>query len=74
MVPNPKLEIEAKENAQTKRNLEMKMQEIEPEGHRQTLPKEYIRQKTDFQVDTAVKRILNIKTFRQKTCRKSGTL
>lgn len=46
MVPNPKVEIESKENAQTKRNLEMKMQEIEPEAHRQTSPTEYKRQKT----------------------------
>lgn len=43
MVLNPEMEIESKENAQTKRNLETKMQEIEPEAHRQTSPTEYKR-------------------------------
>lgn len=74
MVPNPKVEIESKENAQTKRNLEMKMQETESEAHRQTSPTEYKRQKTDFQVDTSVKTILNIKISRHKIRRNSGTL
>lgn len=43
IILNPEVEIESKENAQTKRNLETKRQEIEPEAHRQTLPTEYKR-------------------------------